>query len=95
MKSQLNEVKKLQKIAGILKEAEGTDIYDWIENWSQENGSAVEIWGDEDLWEKIKEMVDSGVKVKAVDSEQKINKFRKMGWKVLESEEIDAIIYKK
>jgi hypothetical protein len=39
------------------------DLDDWINQWSIDNGSAVEVWGGEELRQRIKDIVDSGGKV--------------------------------
>lgn len=36
------------------------DMDDWIVDWAEENGSAVEIWGSRELRQKIKDIVDTG-----------------------------------
>ena len=71
---------------------------EWINEWCLENGSAVEIWGDEQLWTKIKQAVDSGAKVVAVDSREKVDEMVNGGYTLLADEEngdsYDSILVK-
>lgn len=52
--------------SGLPAEEPGQSLEDWISTWAQENGSAVEIWGNEEIWEGIKAVVDTGCEIKAV-----------------------------
>lgn len=44
---------------------EAEDLSDWISEWAQLNGSAVEIWGTAGLHRQIKAAADGGKKVRA------------------------------
>jgi hypothetical protein len=59
------------------------DLDDWIVSWGEKNNSAVDLWGDEGLWKKIKKLVDSGVKIKVAHSENDVKKYKQLGWKTL------------
>lgn len=42
------------------------DLQAWIENWAQENSSAVEVWGREKVWKRIKGVIDAGGDIKSI-----------------------------
>lgn len=81
MKQYLNEIERMQKIAGILKEEEA--INDWIISWSNNKNSSVDAWGSPQTWNKIKKAVDAKKKIKVVHSAQAANKAKSEGYTIL------------
>lgn len=78
---------------------ENETIQDWIENFAQEIGSAVEVWGNEDLWERLNVLVRGGCKIKAVNSHAAAKRLIQQGYVVEAAEEnydqYDCILVKR
>lgn len=96
------------KAMGIVKKlVEGDD--DFLSNFAQEHGSAVDIWGDETLAKEIKALTDQGAQFKSVmwgsdehegpaEYHQEVRRLLAKGWKLLRDEDnidsFEAILYK-
>lgn len=85
-------------VKGVLSE-NADALGDWINSWCLESGSMIEIWGDETQWAEIKQAVDSGEKVVAVDSREKANSMVDRGWTLIADEEngteYDSVLVRK
>jgi hypothetical protein len=78
--------------------SESGDLQDWVTDWAMENGSAVEIWGDVEIWRKIKELVDTGAEIKTADTMELKDQMVGQGYELLADEDnidsYDAILFK-
>ena len=65
---------------------ESDDLFDWIQEWCQDRGSAVEIWGKPQLWIRIKKLVESGATVFSVPDEEDRDNLMELGCKLVAEE---------
>lgn len=56
-----------RKIAEVVADLD--ELHNWISNWANDNGSAIDVYGTIKLWSKLKDIVEAGDKIKIVHGE--------------------------
>lgn len=74
------------------------ELSDWMNDFSVEKGSAVEIWGTEEVFKTIYTSYRDGKKLKTVQDEHEANTLVRKGWTMIAEEgagdQYDAILVK-
>lgn len=60
--------------------SQDSSLEEWITSWAQENSSAVEIWGSEKVWQRIKGVIDAGGDVKSISVGEDTEKVDLRNW---------------